>query len=66
MRNPPSMVGECLSIASWRETVHPIACPVAYLHHPVECEYEISTQIHTCSDATQKHLDQPKLYRKVT
>ena len=28
MRNPLSMVGECLSIASWREMVHPIACPV--------------------------------------
>jgi hypothetical protein len=36
MRNPLSMVGECLSIASWREMVHPIACPVAHLRHPVK------------------------------
>ena len=66
MRNPPSMVGECLSIASWREMVHTIVCPVAYLHHPVECEDESPPQIHICFGATQRHLDQPKLYRKIT
>jgi len=37
MRNPLSTVGECLSIASWPEMVHPIACPFAHLRHPVEC-----------------------------
>ncbi|MBV8127633.1 MAG: hypothetical protein JO114_08255 [Planctomycetaceae bacterium] len=48
------------------EMVHPIACPVAYLHHPVECEDKRSPRIHICFGAAQKHLDQPKLYRKIT